>query len=226
MASEERTKEILKGLHDAVVAFDEDKTVELCHAALDEGIDPYTAVMDGLAGGMVEVGDLYNKKVYFVPELLLCSDALYAGLDILKPAILASGRETPVKGSIVIGVVEGDIHDIGKNLVKAMFEAAGWTVYDLGRDVNLERFVEEQARTDAEIVGLSALTTTSMLAMRRAIDMIRAKNPKVRIMIGGAPINPDVARKFGADGYAPSAGTAVEEAMRLVETLGKEEARK
>ena len=221
MASEERTKEILKGLHDAVVSFDEDKTVELCHTALDEGIDPYTAVMDGLSSGMLKVSDLYNKKEYFVPELLLCSDALYAGLDILRPAIVASGKETSVKGSIVIGVVEGDIHDIGKNLVKMMFEAAGWTVYDLGRDVKLERFVEEQERTNSEIVGISALMTTSMLAMPRVINMLRAKNPNVRIMVGGAPVNPDVAKKYGADGYAPSAGTAVEEATRLLETLRK-----
>ena len=221
MASGERTKEILKGLHDAVVSFDEDKTVELCHTALDEGIDPYTAVMDGLSSGMLKVSDLYNKKEYFVPELLLCSDALYAGLDILRPAIVASGKETSVKGSIVIGVVEGDIHDIGKNLVKMMFEAAGWTVYDLGRDVKLERFVEEQERTNSEIVGISALMTTSMLAMPRVINMLRAKNPNVRIMVGGAPVNPDVAKKYGADGYAPSAGTAVEEATRLLETLRK-----
>jgi len=222
MASEERTKEILKGLHDAVVSFDEDKTVELCHTALDEGIDPYTAVMDGLSSGMLKVSDLYNKKEYFVPELLLCSDALYAGLDILRPAIVASGKETSVKGSIVIGVVEGDIHDIGKNLVKMMFEAAGWTVYDLGRDVKLERFVEEQERTNSEIVGISALMTTSMLAMPRVINMLRAKNPNVRIMVGGAPVNPDVAKKYGADGYAPSAGTAVEEATRLMEGLRRE----
>lgn len=224
MASEERTKEILQGLHDAVVAFDEDRAAELSHTVLDEGVDPYTAVVDGLSRGMAEASDRYERMEYFVPELLLCSDALYAGLEILKPAILASGRETGVKGSIVLGVVEGDIHDIGKNLVRIMFEAAGWTVYDLGRDVKLERFVEEQARTNCEIVALSALMTTSMLAMPKVISMLRAKNVKVRIMVGGAPLNPDVATKFGADGYAPSAGTAVEEATRLVETLRKEAA--
>lgn len=224
MASEERTKEILQLLYDAVVAFDEDRAAELCHAVLDEGVDPYTAVVDGLSRGMAEAGERYERMEYFVPELLLCSDALYAGLDILKPAILASGRETGVKGSIVLGVVEGDIHDIGKNLVRIMFEAAGWTVYDLGRDVKLERFVEEQARTNCEVVALSALMTTSMLAMPKVISMLRAKDARVRIMVGGAPINPDVATKFGADGYAPSAGTAVEEATRLVETLRKEAA--
>ena len=224
MASEERTKEILKGLHDAVVAFDEDKVVELCHAALDEGVDPYLATMDGLADGMVAVGDLYNKKEYFVPELLMCADALYAGLDILKPAVMASGRKSKVAGTVVIGVVEGDVHDIGKNLIKMMFDVAGWTVFDLGRDVPLEKFVEEQLKTDSEIVAMSAMMTTSMLGMPKVIEMIRAKNPKCRIMIGGAPINPDVAKKYDADGYAESAGTAVDEAMRLIAMLREEEA--
>src|SRR4030042_5979887 len=145
MASDSRTKERLKELHDAVLAFDEDRTTELCHTVLREGIDAYMAVAEGLSQGMNSASDRYEKMEYFVPELLLCSDALYAGLDILKPAVLASGKRTGTKGSIVIGVVEGDIHDIGKNLVKTMFEAAGWTVYDLGKDVKLERFVEEQA---------------------------------------------------------------------------------
>lgn len=224
MASEERTKELLKGLHDAVVSFDEDKAAELCHAVLDEGVDPYTAIVEGLSSGMAEASDRYEKMEYFVPELLLCSDALYAGLDILKPAIFASGRETGVKGSIVIGVVEGDIHDIGKNLVRMMFDASGWATYDLGKDVKLERFVEEQERTKSEIVAISALMTTSMLAMPKVISMLRAKNAKCCIMIGGAPLNPDVAKKYGADGYAPSAGTAVEEATRLVEALRQEQA--
>lgn len=224
MASEERTKELLKGLHDAVVAFDEDKVVELCHTVMDEGVDPYVATMDGLADGMVAVGDLYNKKEYFVPELLMCADALYAGLDLLKPAIVASGRKSKVAGAVVIGVVEGDVHDIGKNLIKMMFDVAGWNVYDLGRDVPLEKFVEEQLKTDSEIVALSAMMTTSMLGMPVVIKKIRDKNPKCRIMIGGAPINPDVAKKYDADGYAESAGTAVDEAMRLIAMLKEEEA--
>lgn len=224
MATEERTKEILKELHEAVVVFDEDKVVELCHAALSEGVDPYVATMDGLTEGMLEVGELYNKKEYFVPELLMCADALYAGLDILKPAILASGRKAKVAGTVVIGVVEGDVHDIGKNLIKMMFDVAGWNVYDLGRDVPLESFVEEQLKTDSEIVAMSAMMTTSMLGMPKVIKMIRERNPKCRIMIGGAPITTDVADKFGADGFAEGAGTAIDEAMRLIQMLREEEA--
>jgi methylmalonyl-CoA mutase cobalamin-binding domain/chain len=168
----------------------------------------------------------YNKKEYFVPELLMCADALYAGLAILKPAIEASGRTSEVKGSIVLGVVEGDVHDIGKNLAKPMFEVAGWTVYDLGKDVPLDKFVEEQIRTDSSVVGISALMTTSMLNMPELIKRLRAKNPKVRIMIGGAPVNPEVAEKYGADGYAKDAGTAVDEAIKLLRMLKEEEMKK
>jgi len=224
MVPAERARSLARELADAVVAFDDGKVVELCRIVLDEGLDPYAAVVEGLSPGMAEAGRLYEQKEYFVPELLSCSDALYAGLELLKPAILASARETVRKGTIVIGSVEGDIHDIGKNLVKMMFESADWTVHDLGRDVKLDRFVAEQERTNADIVALSALMTTSMLAMPRVIKMLRDRNRHVRVMVGGAPINPDVARKFGADGYAASAGTAVDEASRLVEELRKNQA--
>ena len=223
MATEERTKEILMGLRKTLVEYDEDGVRELAQAALDEGVDPFQAAMEGLADGMIEVGELYNQKEYFVPELLMCADALYAGLDILRPAIKESGRASEAKGSIVLGVVEGDVHDIGKNLIKMMFDVAGWTVYDLGKDVPLERFVEEQMRTDSDIVGLSALMTTSMVTMQEIVKKLKEKNPNVRIMLGGAPITPEVVEKYGADGYAEGAGTAVEEAMRLIKMLKKEE---
>ena len=226
MASEERTKEILKEIRTALIHYDEDKVVEWSKIALDEGIDPFVATMDGLADAMIEVGELYNKKEYFVPELLMCSDALYAGLDILKPAIEASGRQPEAKGSIVLGVVEGDVHDIGKNLIKMMFEVAGWTVYDLGKDVPLDKFVEEQIRTDSDIVGLSALMTTSMIAMPEIVKKLKEKNPNVRIMLGGAPVTPELVEKYGADGYAKSAGTAVDEAIRLIKMLREEEMEK
>jgi dimethylamine corrinoid protein len=223
MASEERTQEILKGLQQAVIEFDEDKTRELAQAAIDEGVDPFVATLEGLAEGMILVGDLYNKKEYFVSELLLCADALYAGLELLKPAIVASGRVSEAKGSIVLGVVEGDVHDIGKNLIKMMFDVAGWTVYDLGKDVPLEKFVEEQLRTDSDIVGLSALMTTSMISMPEIVQKLKEKNPKVRIMLGGAPITPETVEKYGADGYAKDAGTAVDEAIKLIKMLKTEE---
>ncbi len=223
MALEERTQEILNELRKALINYDEDGVAEWARTALDEGVDPFVVAMEGLADAMIEVGDLYNKKKYFVPELLLCSDALYAGLDILRPAIKASGRESEAKGSIVLGVVEGDVHDIGKNLVKMMFEVAGWTVYDLGKDVPLEKFVEEQLRTDSDIVGLSALMTTSMVVMPEIIKKLKEKNPNVRIMLGGAPINQELVEKYGAHGFAKSAGNAVNEAINLLKMLKEEE---
>ena len=216
MATEERKGEIFKGLHDAVVSWDEDKVVELSQAAIEEDIDAYEAIMDGLAAGMETVGKLYDSQEYFVPEVLMCSDALYKGLDILKPHMKET--EDRGKGQVVIGTVEGDVHDIGKNLVKMMFEVAGFTVHDLGRDVKLERFVE-QLKTDSEIVALSALMTTSMLAMPKVIEMIRQRNPNVKIMVGGAPISSDVADKYGADGYADNASNAVQEAIQMISRL-------
>ena len=223
MASEERTKEIINEIRQALINYDEDGVGEWAKKTLDEGVDPFIVTMEGLADGMIEVGELYNKKEYFVPELLLCSDALYVGLDILRPAIKASGRQSEAKGSIVLGVVEGDVHDIGKNLIKMMFDVSGWTVYDLGKDVPLDKFVEEQLRTDSEIVGLSALMTTSMVAMQDIVKKLKEKNPNVRIMLGGAPITSEIADMYGADGYAESAGTAVDEAIRMIKMLKEEE---
>jgi corrinoid protein of di/trimethylamine methyltransferase len=214
MTSKERTQELLKGLYDAVVAYDEKRTAELSKSALEEGIDAYTAIINGLAAGMERVGELYSAQEYFVPELLSCSDALYAGLDILQPHVKV--EQVKKKSQIVLGVVEGDIHDIGKNLVKIMFDAAGWTVHDLGRDVKLERFVEEQQRTNSEVVGLSALMTTSMLAMPKVIKMIKAEDTNVAVMVGGAPLTRGIAKQYGADGYAENAATAVQEAAELI----------
>jgi methanogenic corrinoid protein MtbC1 len=217
MASEERTKKSIKDLYDAVVNMDEEAAVEASHIILEEGIDAYQAVKEGLTAAMDRVGILYTNQDYFVPELLLCSDALYAALDILRPHIKA--EETEVKGKIVIGVVEGDIHDIGKNLVKTMFDAAGWTVYDLGNDVNIGKFAEEQQRTNSDVVALSALMTTSMLAMPKIIEMVKARDPNVAVLVGGAPITKEIARSYGADGYADNATEAVQEAARTLSKI-------
>lgn len=219
MATEKRTQELITGLYNAVVNMDEDAAQELSLAVLDEGIDAYYAVTHGLTAAMDRVGELYTRYEYFVPELLLCSDALYAGLKVLQPHIKSESWK--VKKQIVMGTVEGDIHDIGKNLLKIMFEAAGWTVHDLGTDVKSARFVEEQKRTQAEVVALSALMTTSMLAMPVAIEMIKAENPNVMVMVGGAPLSYDIARGFGADGYAHSAGEAVQETVKVLDRFKK-----
>lgn len=214
MVSEERKKQILEAIRNAVVQYDEDQCAGWCKTALQEGLDAYEATMTGLAAGMDIVGELYTRQEYFVPELLLCSDALYAGLDILRPHLRADSAGH--KGKLLLGVVEGDIHDIGKSLVKTMFEASGWEVVDLGKDVKLDRFVEEQRKVKADLVGLSALMTTSMMAIEKAIAMLKASDPEVKVLVGGAPLNQEIARKFGADGYAQDAVSAVKQAGRLI----------
>ncbi len=222
MVSEERRKEILDNLSEGVVEYEEDRVVENASAALEEGMDAFDAIMNGLAAGMEIVGDLYDRQEYFVPEILMCADALYKGLDILKPHLKKdSGNGGKPKGQVVIGTVQGDVHDIGKNLIKMMFDVGGFTVHDLGRDVPLEKFAEEQLRTDSEIVALSAMMTTTMMGMKKVIHMIKEKNPDVAIMLGGAPVTKDVAKLFGADGYAESAGNAVQEAIKMISQLRK-----
>ena len=167
---------------------------------------------------------MYERNEYFVPEVLMCADALYGGLDILRPHVPAESASTV--GQVVIGSIQGDVHDIGKNLVKMMFDVAGWEVYDLGRDVPLENFVKEQLRTDAEVVAMSAMMTTTMLGMKKVIKMIKEKNPNVAIMLGGAPVTQDVAQIFGADGYADNAGNAVAEGIKMISRLREYEAKK
>lgn len=219
MASEERVKEVLDKLRIAVIEYDDDTAKELAQAVLDEGIDINDAIFNGLVSGMEEVGSLFEAQEYFVPELLMCADALYAGLDILKPHV--TQMDLGVRGAVVIGTVEGDVHDIGKNIVKMMFDVAGFQVYDLGRDVPLDKFVEEQLRTDSDLVCLSAMMTTTMVGMEKVINDIKAKNPNVRIMIGGAPVSQDVADKWGADGYASDANNALKDAINMLSSLKK-----
>lgn len=210
-------EELLDQLKNGVIEYEEDTVKEAAQQWLDDGHVALEGIMDGLAAGMEVVGDLYEKNEYFVPEVLMCADALYLGLDILRPHV--PKIEGEVNAQVVIGSIQGDVHDIGKNLVKMMFDVAGWDVHDLGRDVPLESFVEEQLRTDAEVVAMSAMMTTTMLGMKKVIAMIKEKNPNVGIMLGGAPVTKDVANLFGADGYAESAGNAVTEGIKMIGRL-------
>jgi corrinoid protein of di/trimethylamine methyltransferase len=210
-------EELLEKMKSGVVEYQEDLVREAAQQALDDGYVPLEMIMDGLAAGMEIVGDLYDRNEYFVPEVLMCADALYAGLDILRPHV--PKQEGGLNAQVVIGSIQGDVHDIGKNLVKMMFDVAGWEVHDLGRDVPLEKFVEEQMRTDSEVVAMSAMMTTTMLGMKKVIKMIKEKNPNVAIMLGGAPVTKDVANLFGADGYAESAGNAVSEGIKMISRL-------
>jgi len=209
--------ELCERLKNGVVEYQEDVVKQAAQEVVDNKFDALDAIMNGLAAGMEVVGDLYDRNEYFVPEVLMCADALYAGLDILRP--LVPKKKDGLNAQVVIGSIQGDVHDIGKNLVKMMFDVAGWEVYDLGRDVPLEKFVEEQMRTDSEVVAMSAMMTTTMLGMKKVIKMIKEKNPNVAIMLGGAPVTKDVANLFGADGYAESAGNAVSEGIKMIARL-------
>jgi len=210
-------EELLEKMKTAVIEWQEDDIGGYAQQFLDDGHVALEGSMDGLAAGMEVVGDLYDRNEYFVPEVLMCADALYAGLAILRPHV--PKQEEGPNAQVVIGSIQGDVHDIGKNLVKMMFDVAGWDVHDLGRDVPLEKFVEEQLRTDSEVVAMSAMMTTTMMSMKKVIKMIKDKNPDVAIMLGGAPVTKDVANLFGADGYAESAGNAVSEGIKMISRL-------
>ena len=210
-------EELLDRMKDAVVKFDEEQVREAAQQFADEKYDPLEGIIDGLAAGMSEVGKLFAANEYFVPEVLMCADALYEGLNILRPLVPKS--DTAGKGKIILGTIQGDVHDIGKNLVRIMLDVGGFEVYDLGTDVPMEKFIEEQARINADIIAISAMMTTTMLGMKKLIPKLREKNPDVCIMVGGAPLTKEVAKLFGADGYANSAPNAVQEALRLINRL-------
>jgi corrinoid protein of di/trimethylamine methyltransferase len=214
----EQEADILERLKNGVIEYEEESVIEAAKQALDLEMDAYKAVMDGLAAGMDVVGVYFAKGEYFVPEVLMCADALYGGLNLLRPHIKMDPA-TMVKGTVVIGTVEGDIHDIGKNLVKMMFEVAGFTVHDLGRDVPLDQFVDKYLETDADIICMSAMMTTTMIGMPVVIEKVRARNPHAKIMIGGAPINEDIAGKWGADGTGKDAPNALQEALNMIGVL-------
>lgn len=207
---------LLASLSDAVVNMDELETVRLAGESLNHGIAPEQAIELGLVDGMRRAGDLFEREEYFIPELLICSDAMYAGLKVLEPS-LPRGAAERRKGKVVLGVVEGDTHDIGKNLVKIMLETAGFDVIDLGRDVSPVAFVEQAAAADADIIGLSTLMTTTMGAMAEVVRLLdeRKARPRIKVMVGGGPVSQQFASRIGADGYAANASAAVALARRL-----------
>ncbi|MBZ0157895.1 MAG: cobalamin-dependent protein [Alphaproteobacteria bacterium] len=220
MITPEKEQEIIKRLQDAVINYKAADAKKAAEEAVALGLDAYNMLMEGLAGGMEVVSQKFECHEYFIPETLLCAKALYAALDILKPHIKV--QQGGPRGQVVLGVMQGDVHDLGKNIIKAIFEASGWTVHDLGRDVPLKKFVEEQLRTDSDIVMLSAMMTVSMVGIKKLIPMIKEKNPKVKIMIGGAPITEKTVEEYGADTTADNAPNALREAVRMLETLRKE----
>ncbi len=202
-------------LSDAVVDMDEERTVTAANAALEAGVDAYDAIQQGLSDGMARAGQLFEEEEYFIPELLMCSDAMYAGLDVLKPHLKQVGES---RGTIVIGVIEGDTHDIGKNMVRIMFETGGFKVIDLGRDVPPQRFVDTARESKADIIALSTLMTTTMDGMGTVVKLLSEGNIRdgIKVMVGGGPISPGFAKRIGADGYAVNAAEAVKVALELV----------
>jgi len=208
--------ELLKHLADAVIEGDEDKCAELAQESLDLGMDPYETIMKGCNKGMEIVSEKYEKKEMFVPEILLSADAMYAALELLRPHLKVNAN-TKKTGNVVIGVAEGDIHDIGKNLVLMMLDVAGYTIFDVGRDVSVDTFVQKAEEVDADIVAMSALMTTSMVRMGPVIEGLKNKGLKAKVIVGGAPISQNYADKIGADGYGKDAVEAVRVVNKLME---------
>ena len=211
------TKELLfKEIIDQLVEMEEAKVVELCEKSLEMNIPAYETITCALIPGMNEVGRLYEEEEYFLPEVLMCSDAFNAGLELVKPFMDKSSMEKAIK--VVIGVIEGDTHDIGKNLVRIMMEASGFEVYDLGRDVKLESFIAKAEEVNSDIICMSTLMTTTMDGMKTVIDRLKERNirDKYKIMIGGGPISQRFAEMIGADLYTKDANEAVRKAKELV----------
>jgi 5-methyltetrahydrofolate--homocysteine methyltransferase len=210
----------LEDVQDRLLDFDGAGLKTAIRVALNAGLAPFTVVTEGLAQGMAEVGRLYESGQCFLPELVMAGRTMSEGMTVLQP-LLTTGTTGPRKGTIVIGTVQGDLHDIGKNIVKTLLEAAGFVVHDIGIDRPPAAFVEKARETNADIVAMSALLTTTMPNMGRVISALAEAGlaNRVRVMVGGAPISRGFADRIGAAGYAPDAVKAVREAERLMETL-------
>jgi len=211
-------EEMLAGMAKAIIDGEKDRAMELAGEAVRAGLDLLEVIDKGYVRGIQEVGELWEKGEYFLPELISSAECMKAAMTVLQPALRTARIDAPSKGKIVIGTIEGDIHDIGKNLVASMLQAHGFEVHDLGADVKLERFIEKAEETGADFVCLSALLTTTMLGQKRLIDKLRAENltGRFKVLVGGAPVTQKWAADIGADGYAENALAAVRLAMRLM----------
>ncbi|MBC6004709.1 Methionine synthase [uncultured Clostridium sp.] len=214
----ENSKEILLDkLAKCVLEMEDEEVVDVANEYIKGEFDVYEGISKGLASGMEEAGKLYEEEEYYIPELLLCSDAMYEGINILKPHL--KKHQTQEHYRAVVGVVEGDTHDIGKNLFKIMLETSGFEVFDLGRDVPPVDFINKAKEVNADVVGMSTLMTTTMDNMQVVIDLLKKENMRddVVVMVGGGPISQSFADKIGADGYAHEASKAVKLAKDLVD---------
>lgn len=213
MASKE---EYLEKMAKMVVEMEDEEIGDLCREYLNEGYDPEEAIFNGLIKGMNEVGRLFEEEEYFISDLLICSDAMYNGIDVLKDKIESYGENNLAKA--VIGVVEGDTHDIGKNLVKLMLEVNGFKMIDLGKDVPCEKFVDEAIKNNAQFIMMSTLMTTTMENMKKVIDILNERNIRDQfiVMVGGGPVSESFAKDIGADAYSENANEAVKVAKSLI----------
>ncbi|MHC1604930.1 MAG: corrinoid protein [Candidatus Methanofastidiosia archaeon] len=209
----EEKEKVFEALKEAVVSGDHELAIKTAKRAIEINIDAYACIMKGLSLGMQVVSDKYEKREVFVPQILRSARAMNMAVEILKPHIEVGSTRT--SGKIVLGVVAGDIHDIGKNLVKLLCESAGFEVIDLGKDVPVEKFVQTAKEEATDIVGMSALMTTSMIGMPDVIKSLKEQNVSCKVVIGGGPVSQSYADSIGADGYADDAAKAV----KLVEKL-------
>ncbi|MGI5895931.1 MAG: corrinoid protein [Oscillospiraceae bacterium] len=191
------------------------KVKELVAQALDEGVSPQEILEQGLLSGMNIIGEKFKNNEVFVPEVLISARAMNMGIEVLKPKLIAEGFEP--KGTVIIGTVKGDLHDIGKNLVKMMMESKNINVVDLGVDVAPEKFIEAAEENDAKAICCSALLTTTMGQMKEIVDLAKAKGMDCKIMIGGAPVTQSFCDTIGADCYTDNASAAADAALSIVE---------
>ncbi len=206
----------LNELAEAVINGKASVAKQLTEQALADGAGPQKVLAEGLIAGMSVVGQRFKNNEFYVPEVLIAARAMQQSMQILKPLLAETGAK-PL-GRVIIGTVQGDLHDIGKNLVAMMLEGAGFEIHDLGVDVKPEQFVSEAIKIGANIIGMSALLTTTMPAMEKTIIAFNEQDArsKVKIIIGGAPVTEEYANRIGADGYAPDAASAVDIAKSLI----------
>ena len=212
------SEDLFKQMAQAVIDGDDDEATALAQRALEQGVDPLEAINKGYTAGMDVVGELYSTGDYFLPDLILGGEAMKAALATLEPALKASGQARKVLGTVVLGSVKGDIHEIGKSLVGSMLSANGFEVYDLGIDIEADEFVAKAREHNADIVALSALLTTTMLHQRDVIELLAEAGfrERVKVMVGGSPVTQGWADQIGADGFAEDAAGAVVVAKRLM----------
>lgn len=203
-----------KALADAIIRGDQNAAVKITKAALDKGIGAESILNNGLIAGMDIIGARFKKNEVYIPEVLIAARAMKMAMEILAPELAKAGVK-PV-GKFLIGTVQGDLHDIGKNLVAMMLKGAGFEVVDLGVDIPAEKFVERAKTERIHLIGMSALLTTTMPSMEKTIKALKNAGVAAKIMIGGAPVTQDYANKIGADGFAADAASAVDVAKNLV----------